>query len=129
MDKGSGKHYLRALGGWFEASTLDGPWAPAVQAPATLAPAMQTVAKSQRVNLLDDPGPELKVEAARGVVPAVYVSTVPAELMQTQGRPDYEPIEGTDLLHVRNSSANILLDPTDQRHYPLLSGDGSAARP
>ena len=64
----------------------------------------------------------MKDAAARGVLPTVYVSTVPAELIQTEGRPDYEPIEGTDLLHVRNSSANIVLDPADQRHYVLLSG-------
>src|SRR5262249_13727099 len=35
---------------------------------------------------------------------------------------DYEPIDGTDLLYVRNSSTNILLDTSDQRHYLLLSG-------
>jgi hypothetical protein len=122
VDQKGGKHYLRAVGRWFEAATLDGPWAVAVRPHAALDAAMQTVERSQRVNLLDDPGPEVKDAVARGVVPAVYVSTVPAELIQTKGRPDYEPIEGTDLLHVRNSSANIVLDPADQRHYVLLSG-------
>jgi hypothetical protein len=122
VDQKGGKHYLRAVGRWFEAGTLDGPWAVAVRPHAALDAAMQTVERSQRVNLLDDPGPGVKAAVARGVVPAVYVSTVPAELIQTEGRPDYEPIEGTDLLHVRNSSANIVLDPADQRHYVLLSG-------
>jgi hypothetical protein len=122
VDPKSGKHYLRALGRWFEATTLEGPWSPAGQTPAGLDAAMQAVAKSQRVNLLDDPGPEVKDAAARGALPTVYVSTVPAELVQTRGRPDYEPIEGTDLLHVQNSSVNIVLDPADQRHYVLLSG-------
>ena len=122
VDQKAGKHYLRAMGRWFEASTLDGPWAVAVRPPAALDAAMQTAERSQRVNLLDDPGPDVKDAVARGVVPAVYVSTVPAELIQTKGRPDYEPIEGTDLLHVRNSSVNIVLDPADQRHYVLLSG-------
>ena len=122
VDQKSGKHYLRALGRWFEASTLDGPWSASTSPSATLEAAMQTVAKSQRVNLLDEPGPGVKDAAARGVLPTVYVSTVPAELVQTQGRPDYEPIDGTDLLHVRNSSTNILLDTTDQRYYLLLSG-------
>jgi hypothetical protein len=122
VDQKSGKHYLRALGRWFEANTLDGPWSVAARPPAALDAAMQTVAKGQRVNLLDDPGPGVKDAAARGVLPTVHVSTVPAELIQTEGRPDYEPIEGSDLLHVRNSSANIVLDPADQRHYILLSG-------
>ena len=122
VDQTSGKHYLRALGRWFEANTLDGPWSVAARPPAGLDATMQTVAKSQRVNLLDDPGAGVKDAAARGVLPTVHVSTVPAELIQTEGRPDYEPIEGSDLLHVRNSSANIVLDPADQRHYVLLSG-------
>jgi hypothetical protein len=121
VDK-SGKHYLRAVGQWFEAGTLDGPWSVAARPPATLESAMQTVAKSQRVNLLDDPGPTVKDAAARGVLPTVYVSTVPAELVQTQGRPDFEPIEDTDLLHVPNSSDNILFDTKEQRYYVLLSG-------
>ena len=122
VDQKSGKHYLRAIGRWFEAGSLDGPWSVAARPPAGLEAAMQTVAKSQRVNLLDDPGPGVKEAAATGALPTVYVSTVPAELIQTEGRPDYEPIEGTELLHVPNTSANIILDPTDQRHYILLSG-------
>ena len=122
VDQKGGKHYLRALGRWFEAGLLDGPVVPGRAAAAALDAAMQTWQKSQRVNLLDDPGPEVKDAMARGVFPTVYVSTVPAELIQTQGRPDYEPIEGTELLHVGNSSANIVLDPADQRHYVLLSG-------
>ena len=118
VDQGSGgKHYLRALGRWFEAVTIDGPWSTAARPPAALETAMQNVPKGQRLNLLDDPGPGVKDAAAQGVIPTIYVSTVPAELVQTRGRPDYEPIDGTDLLHVRNASTNILLDTADQRYY------------
>ena len=42
VDQKGGKHYLRALGRWFEASTLDGPWTVAVRPPAALDAAMQT---------------------------------------------------------------------------------------
>src|SRR5262249_59715581 len=121
QDQKSGKHYLRALGRWFEAATLDGPWSTAAQPPATLNAALQAVTKSQRVNELDDPGPGVKDAAIQRLLPTIYVSTVPAELVQTQGRPDYEPIDGTDLLYVRNSSTNILLDTSDQRYYLILS--------
>jgi len=122
VDQKGGKHYLRALGRWFEAGTLDGPWSVSAKPPGTLESALQTVSKGQRVNLLDDPGPPVMDAAIKGVLPTVYVSTVPAELVQTEGRPDYEPIDGTDLLYVRDSSTNILLDTKDQRHYLLLSG-------
>src|SRR5262249_40359454 len=121
VDKG-GKHYLRAISRWFEAATIEGPWGAAGKPPAGLDGAMQTGAKGQRVNMLEDPGPEVKDAVARGGRPTIYLSTVPAELIQTQGRPDYEPIDGTALLHVPNTSANIILDTTDQRHYILLSG-------
>lgn len=122
VDQKAGKHYLRALGRWFEAGTLEGPWSVTARPPANLDGAMQIATKEQRVNLLDDPGPEVKDAAAQGVLPTVHVTTVPTELIQTRGRPDYEPIDGTDLLHVRNSSTSILLDTSDQRHYILLSG-------
>ena len=45
VDQKGGKHYLRAVGRWFEAGTLDGPWAVAVRPPAALDAAMQTVAE------------------------------------------------------------------------------------
>ncbi len=123
VDQQANKHYLRALGRWFEASGLDGPWSVVARPPAGIDAAMQTVAKGQqRLNLLDDPGPGIKDAAARGVFPTIYVSGVPTELVQTEGRPDYEPIEGTNLLHVRNSSTGVILDLGDQRHYVLLSG-------
>ena len=45
IDQKAGKHYLRALGRWFEAATLDGPWAVAVRPNAALDAAMQSVAE------------------------------------------------------------------------------------
>ena len=101
VDQSGKKHYLRVLGRWMEAATLEGPWAAAASPPATLDAAMQALVKTQRVDTLDDPGPGLKEAAGRGVLPVVHVSTTPAELIQTAGRPDYEPIDGTELLHVR----------------------------
>src|SRR5262249_4871186 len=122
VDQKGSKHYLRALGRWFESVTLDGPWSLAAKPPAALDAALQSVSKSQRVNLLDDPNPDVKDAVAQGVLPTIYVTTVPAELVQTKGRPDYEPIDGTDLLYVTDSSTNILLDTKGQQHYLLLSG-------
>ncbi len=122
QDRSGGKYYLRVLGRWMEAASLDGPWAPASAPPAALEAAMKGIVKTQRVDTLDDPGRGLKEAAGRGVLPVIHVSTTPAELIQTEGRPDYEPIEGTQLLHVRNSTATIVVDSTDQRHYVLISG-------
>ncbi len=122
MDQASGTYYLRALGKWMEAKDIQGPWGRSVKPPAALDAVRQSLAKSNQVNMLDDPAPGLKEAAAQGRYPTVYVSTVPAELLQTTGQPTFEPIDGTGLLDVRNSTAQILLDPRTADYYALISG-------
>jgi len=122
VDGSSGQYYLRVLEHWAEASAVEGPWAVSARPPASLETVRQSLAKSQKVNLLDDPGPGLKEAAKQGRYPTIHVSTAPAELIQTDGQPSYEPIGGTELLHVKNSSANILVDQKTGDHYVLLAG-------
>lgn len=52
----------------------------------------------------------------------IIVSTEPAELIQTEGEPDYRSIEGTSLLYIDNSPDNILKDINSQLNYILISG-------
>src|SRR5258708_13683098 len=54
--------------------------------------------------------------------PAVFVSTVPAELIQTEGPPNLVPIEGTELMQVQNSDNALFFDELSQRYYVLFSG-------
>jgi hypothetical protein len=122
LDETTGKHYLRVLGRWEEASALDGPWGVATKPPASLETARQAAAKTGQVDQLDDPGPGMKEAADLGDYPTVYVSTTPAELLQTEGRPEYEPIGGTELLHVKNTRASVILDPATNQVYVLISG-------
>ncbi len=122
LDETSGKHYLRVLGRWEEASKLEGPWAVATKPPASLETARQAAAKTGQVDQLDDPGPGMKEAAAQGSYPTIFVSTTPAELLQTEGRPEYEPIGGTQLLHVKNTRASVILDPATNEVYVLISG-------
>jgi hypothetical protein len=55
-------------------------------------------------------------------VPTIWVSTTPAELIQTDGKPQLQPIASTRLLEVTNSSTDLFLDEADQHYYALLSG-------
>ena len=54
--------------------------------------------------------------------PKLIVSTEPAELIQTEGEPKLEPVNGTDLLFLTNSESDILMDITSQQYYILISG-------
>jgi hypothetical protein len=56
------------------------------------------------------------------VVPAVVVRTTPAELLQSEGEPAYEPIEGTSILFMSNTADDILMDIESQDHYILVAG-------
>jgi len=58
----------------------------------------------------------------QGVRPTIYVSEVPAELLQTAGRPELAPVPDTQLLFVRNTSSHILIDVASQEYYALISG-------
>jgi hypothetical protein len=54
--------------------------------------------------------------------PKIIVSTEPAELIQTDGEPKFEPVQGTDLLFLSNSESDIIMDIQSQQYYILISG-------
>lgn len=54
--------------------------------------------------------------------PKLIVSTEPAELIQTDGEPKFEPVSGTELLFLTNSENDIILDIQTQQYYILISG-------
>lgn len=55
-------------------------------------------------------------------VPVVIVSSVPAELISSDGKLEYESIKGTSLLFVKNSENDIIMDINSQHHFVLLNG-------
>lgn len=122
FDEASGKYYLHMAGRWLEAKAIAGPWSNAKDAPAALEDAKKTVTMNQPVDLLDELPADMSDALDKGVLPVVLVSTEPAELIETQGQPQYEPIDGTQLLWVKNTSSQLLLDISSQNYYVLLSG-------
>ncbi len=117
-------YYLRLYDGWMQAVQMAGPWVPAYGPP----PVLDTVlawAKTQRIDLLtgrsNDPS-EPVPSLWSGTTPVIYTSAVPAELIVTDGAPDYVPLAGTDLLFVENTGAYVFESMDDQQVYILLAG-------
>lgn len=52
----------------------------------------------------------------------IIVSTVPTELVQSEGEPNFSPIEETTLLYVKNSANDIFMDLNSQQYFILISG-------
>ncbi len=54
--------------------------------------------------------------------PELIVVTKPSELITTDGKPEYAPVEGTKLLYATNTSDDIVMEIGGQYHYVLLAG-------
>lgn len=115
LDQSSGNYFLRVNGSWTQAPALNGPWVVASNPPASLDPVLQQAASAGNVELFDPP-------SAGNPMPSIFVSTVPAELITTQGPPQFAPVPNTRLLHVSNSGSSVFLYLPTQAYYVVISG-------
>ncbi len=114
-DKASQQYFLLDGEGWLTApDPVKGPWTAAATLPKSFSslPANDNWSEARK----HIPGKPLKY------VPAVFVSTQPAELIVTQGKPAFAAIDGTKLLRVVNSDSVVFQDQTDNAFYLLVAG-------
>jgi hypothetical protein len=110
-------YYLKGGTDWLAASDIKGPWKDLEQVPEaikTLEAAAKQAAQGKSASK--------KVEAKAGKMPEIIVSTVPTELLATDGEPQYTPIKDTNLLYVSNTESNIFMNTATQEHFALISG-------
>ena len=115
-DELSERYFMLAAGRWMEARAIEGPWSVAQVRPSVLDEAKRQAVADGQVELLQ------VAEPSDRRTPSIFVSTVPAELVQSDGAPQYAPIQGTQLLYVTNSPNRIFLDLDTQLYYVLLAG-------
>jgi hypothetical protein len=108
--------YLNASDHWYQAVDVGGQWTLAPSPPASLEAAKQAAVANQNVDLMPSS------TNAVTTTPAIFVSTVPAELIQTEGSPNLVPIEGTKLMQIQNSDNALFFYDPSQRYYVLISG-------
>lgn len=117
----SGVHYLMDNGHWLTANTYKGPWQP-------------TDSLSDQIGMLPDNENWSEVRSRLDVAPYrtdsephVFISTVPAELILIDGWPKFEPIGGTSLNYVSNTSSDLFYEADSEEYYYLVSGRWFAA--
>ncbi|HEX4441775.1 MAG TPA: carbohydrate-binding family V/XII [Thermoanaerobaculia bacterium] len=120
----SGKFFMPIGDTWLGAPAATGPWSLAASAPAAAQSLRDSLAKEENspVDLLEEPGDDVSALLSAGKAPEIVVSTSPAELILTEGKPQMKPISGTQLLYVSNTSGDIFLDLTSQLYYVALAG-------
>jgi len=60
--------------------------------------------------------------------PEIIVQTKASELIIVDGKIEYKPVEGTQLLFVDNTESDVIMDIASQNHYVLLAGRWYASK-
>ncbi|HEY6341014.1 MAG TPA: hypothetical protein VIY49_05945 [Bryobacteraceae bacterium] len=116
FDPASAVYYLDGNTLWMTAGALNGPWSIAANPPADLNALRTQLVKGEQSDPQGQAGPTSTAP------PDVYVSTVPAELIQTNGPLQYAPIPNTGLVYATNSDTDIFVNVKTKDIYVLLAG-------
>ena len=114
-DSKSGNNYLKGGNWWYVSKSLTSEWASTESVP-------QEVKK-----IADQAFTQVESETDSAALemdqpPKVIVSTKPAELVQSDGEPEFNPISGANLLFIENSENDIIMSIDTQEYYLLISG-------
>lgn len=121
----SGAHFLHLFDCYLQAAGLGGPWTVARKVPADVRKAESQAVKARQVDLLagqENPKTKQKPSLKSSPVPALYVTSVPTELIVIQGESQWVPIPGTQLLYISNTVSHVFKELTGQKTYVLISG-------
>ncbi|MGE4045429.1 MAG: hypothetical protein AB7F35_11285 [Acetobacteraceae bacterium] len=101
---------------WLSAPAHSGPYKPVSRLPASFnqIPNDKNFAEAKKAIPAKAPNP--------ADVPEVLVSTKPAEIIVTAGPPQFDPVPGTGLQVVKNTTSDLYFEPTKGRFYFLVSG-------
>jgi hypothetical protein len=114
--------YLLNNGLWLSAPAATGPYAPARTLPSSFSklPADANFAEARKHVPARPPKPG---EPA----PVIFVSTKPAEIIVTNGPPQYDSVPGTNLERVKNTISILYHDRAQGTFFYLVSGRWFAA--
>ena len=118
------EYYLNVMDGWLQASDLGArPWSYVSEIPDDMKEITAGIRERQEPKVSEgSKPPSLEQAKKEGKIPDIYVSGKPAELLVTEGAPQFEPIFGTELEYVKNTTANIFRDTEKLNYYILLAG-------
>jgi hypothetical protein len=107
-------YYLKGGQYWYESRQVTSGW----RATADVPPDVADLAESSSVQsqAMDS------TFAGSDVAPVVIVTLEPADLIVSDGAPQYAPIAGTNLLYMTNTEGDVIMDIGSQQYYVLLAG-------
>jgi len=115
-DLGGTTYYIKGGKFWYSSESITEGWEETTEKKVP-----KKVAQFAK-NMSEDEDEPDSATAAITEAPTILVSIEPAEIIITDGEPDYAAIEGTNLLYVKNSESDIIMDINSQEHYILIAG-------
>jgi len=124
LDKKNNRYYLNVMDGWLEAPDLMAvSWSHVSKIPKEMKEITKGIKERQKSSAQEgSTPPSLKQANKEKKIPEVYVSQGQAELLVTEGAPQFERIARSSLEFVKNTSANIFVDTITRYHYILIAG-------
>jgi hypothetical protein len=124
LDTKKKEYYLNVMDGWLQAPDLvTGSWSYTSKIPDDMKEITKGIQERQQATAQGGSTvPSLKQAKEKGNIPVIYVSVGPAELLVTEGAPQFETIPTTQLEYVKNTTANIFRDTSSLEYYILLAG-------
>jgi len=116
FEKSTSVYYLFAGEQWLQATDPQGPWSVVKKLPND----MKDLPKDARWTNLKRFIPASAKSGA--VVPSVFYSTSPAEIIYIDGKPAYADIQGTRLQYVTNTASYLFFHTPEKRYYYLTAG-------
>ncbi len=114
--KSSSQYYLLVNNIWLSAGSLNGPWARTTSLPKDFKKLPDSGKFATALGAVPPP------QVANPVIPQVFYSTVPAEVILFDGPPAYTNIPGTQLAYANNTDSPVFFYSTTLTYYYLAAG-------
>jgi hypothetical protein len=116
LDPQTSTYYLLDGAFWLSATDYRGPWRPVTQLPG----AFNDLPNDKNFAEVKQHLPGIRIQEKD--LPAIFVSTQPAVIILTKGKPTFSLIRGTQLMAVSNTDSDLFKDSRDGQYYYLISG-------
>jgi hypothetical protein len=114
-DTKTGTNYLKGGKWWYSSTSLTSGWKSIDNVPSEV-----TKIADQAFTSVESETDSASLELKEP--PKVILTTKPAELIQSDGEPEFNPIPETKLLLIDNSEEDIIMSIDSQEYYVLISG-------
>ena len=115
------KYYINGGGNWYVSDNA-ADWKHAESVPKKLEEIAEQALDTGEDGYAAGEGMQDADPDADQVVPQIVLRTSPAELLQSDGEPEFVPVEGTSILYMDNTADDILMNIETQEYFILVSG-------